>query len=166
MKLNRIPAIMWFVVIVFSCDSCFYDNKRNEAKIKLARDEYLNLFSKNQRKKFYFWNSKASDVQHPFVYFTYGNAMNNDTVYSIIVYKVNILNDTPLEKMIVPENRIIDDYSIIYNGWYSDHADFMNAPHHDSLVNKIYLSYDDTLLSKNAMGDSIIYYDFSATQLS
>ena len=83
---------------------------------------------------------------------------------------MNISKDVkiPLKKIVRFEKKSADlSTDVVYKGYEeTDWMKFSYSSQYDSIVKGIYGTYDDSLLSKTILGDSIINYNFSLTNLS
>ncbi len=129
-----------------------------------AYSEYISLFTPEAKKKLILIDSYISKSKHPYLSFTY------NTSYMLMEYKMNISKDVkiPLKKIVRFEKKSADlSTDVVYKGYEeTDWMKFSYSSQYDSIVKGIYGTYDDSLLSKTILGDSIINYNFSLTNLS
>ncbi len=164
-------AIMFLVftlirscIIPFARDISEQNISKEEVKRKKeqGRDEAINLFVPEVRKKLILKHNFVSKSKHAYSVFVY------DRKYKIVVHKINSMGKFSLEK-IVDYKRAATDLSpdVVYAGYEDgNYLDFSYSSEYDSTAKSIYITYDYKSPSKIAIGDSIISYNTLASNIS
>ncbi len=171
-KIFLILRLLGFSILLFILTkSCFFpllkhfqntdSDEAEETKSGIAKDQYLKLFTLETQKKLKLWDNKISKNKHSFSSFKY------DKKYELLIHKINLVNSEKLDSLIILEKKsIVQSPDIVYAGYELGSFQFLYSSDHDSVVKHIYITYDEKLLDKIIIGDSIINYNLSITNLS
>lgn len=145
-----------------------------KAKMKLSQKDYLSIFPIEQQNKLRL-DALGSEIfitksQHPILSFFYGgkpDLFGAGGDFEVIIQKVDFRPNQSLNNLIVFEKKEVNRNDEIYAG-IGEEDDFKirYSRQHDSIVKKIYLTFDGDLLKASEAGDSIINFNINTQKMS
>jgi hypothetical protein len=138
-----------------------FSNQEFRTKRDLAYNEYTNIFTDSIVKKMKLDEVRINKSKNPFLAFEYLNK------YYITINKINLKKNISLEKIIHTENSFSSmSPDVAYSGYVSHSLKFLFSSLNDSISEEVFFRYDDNLLYKSKIGDSIIIYNLMIENIS
>ena len=131
------------------------------SKLKNARDEYVKIFKPEISKAFSYNDSYVDKSQNPILTFVYkADPKMRGHDYGVVMQKIIMVSPLSLDQFIVLKKGVAETSDITAGFEETNGVKFRYSRQHDSLAKNIYVTYDDTFLSKTTFGDNIVNYDF------
>ena len=154
--LMRLPATALGILLFFFTSSCGGGLSDQEKKRQEERSytRVTSLFNKNVQRKIRQWDCQSATTHLPYLSLVYNDSIN------IWTHEVIQKSQLSLTEFIQLKSEVSGlTPGEVYNGNRLPQMDYDYLTADDSVYSSLIFSYDGTLISTTAEGDSILHYE-------